>query len=93
MAFNNGFMCLYSHPPTPFTHVHPCIHMCSYIYVYINRYVHKVMSIKNYKMYLEPFSTLLLINVHMCIGDTGLRGPVGEAGVPGVKGAKGDQGD
>jgi len=44
-------------------------------------------------MYLEPFSTLLLINVHMCIGDTGLRGPVGEAGVPGVKGAKGDQGD
>jgi len=27
------------------------------------------------------------------LGDTGLRGPVGEAGIPGTKGTKGDQGD
>ena len=28
-----------------------------------------------------------------CIGDTGLRGPIGQAGEPGAKGAKGNEGN
>lgn len=31
-------------------------------------------------------------NTFTCIGDTGLRGPIGQAGEPGAKGAKGNEG-